>query len=54
MGGTTPVNVNLGATDPNWSVIGTGDFNKDGASDILWRKNDGTAMTYWVWVVQLQ
>ncbi len=23
------------------------DFNKDGASDILWRKNDGTAMTYW-------
>ena len=32
--------------DSNNSQVNN-DFNKDGASDILWRKNDGTAMTYW-------
>ena len=39
--------VALDATDPNWSVQGTGDFNGDGADDILWRKNDGTEIGYW-------
>jgi len=47
MGGSTPVTVNLGTTDPNWSIAGIGDFNKDGASDILWRKNDRTQLGYW-------
>ena len=27
--------------DSNWQVIGVGDFNGDGHSDILWRKNTG-------------
>ncbi len=28
--------------DASWSVAGVGDFNRDGYSDILWRKSDGT------------
>ncbi|WP_374147049.1 FG-GAP-like repeat-containing protein [Sphingomonas sp. 28-63-12] len=30
------------AVPTNWHVIGTGDFNGDGRSDILWRNDDGT------------
>jgi len=26
---------------PSWSIVGTGDFNGDGYSDILWRNTDG-------------
>ena len=26
---------------PSWQVKGTGDFNGDGKSDILWQNNDG-------------
>ena len=34
---------NLNITVPNnWHVAGTGDFNGDGRSDILWRADDGT------------
>jgi hypothetical protein len=29
----------LGVSDPNWQIVGTGDFNKDGNVDILWRYN---------------
>ena len=46
-GPITPTSTNLGSTDPNWSVRGIGDFNRDGTDDILWRKNDGSAMAYW-------
>jgi FG-GAP-like repeat len=28
---------------PGWQIKGTGDFNKDGKSDILWQGADGTA-----------
>ena len=31
----------------NWHVIGTGDFNGDGKTDILWRADDGT-VTDWL------
>ena len=27
---------------PSWQVKGTGDFNGDGKSDILWQSSDGT------------
>ncbi|MBW4665709.1 MAG: S8 family serine peptidase, partial [Chroococcus sp. CMT-3BRIN-NPC107] len=27
--------------DTNWKPVGTGDFNNDGKTDILWRHNDG-------------
>jgi hypothetical protein len=31
----------------NWDIAGTGDFNGDGISDILWRADDGT-VTNWL------
>ena len=34
---------NLNITVPNdWQIVGSGDFNGDGRSDILWRAGDGT------------
>jgi hypothetical protein len=27
---------------PSWHVVGTGDFNSDGHSDILWQNDNGT------------
>ena len=27
---------------PDWHIAGTGDFNNDGNSDILWRNYDGS------------
>ena len=43
--------VNSQANNPEpgtfWHVVGTGDFNGDGVSDILWRHDDGT-VTDWL------
>ena len=36
----------IGNPGPSWHVIGTGDFNGDGKSDILWQNNNGT---YAIW-----
>jgi hypothetical protein len=34
---------NLNTVVPNdWHIVGTGDFNGDGRTDILWRSDDGT------------
>ena len=35
------------AFNSSWHVAGTGDFNGDGITDILWRNNDGT-VTDWL------
>jgi hypothetical protein len=43
-GNIANLNINPGAS---WHVVGTGDFNGDGRSDILWR-NDGGTVTEWV------
>jgi hypothetical protein len=32
----------LPAVDTSWAIVGEGDYNGDGKSDVLWRKNDGT------------
>jgi serralysin len=39
-GGSQWVGANPG---PDWKVVGTGDFNDDGRSDILWQNTDGQA-----------
>ena len=36
-----------GAADSSWQIVGTGDFNGDGISDILWR-NSGGYTTEWL------
>ena len=39
--------LDLGHVDTSWAIQGTGDFNGDGTSDILWRNTDGdTAVWY--------
>ena len=40
--------VNLGAVPSAWSVIGTGDFNGDGMSDILWRNTTTDTVGIWL------
>jgi Tol biopolymer transport system component len=32
----------IGNADPSWKIAGTGDFNRDGKSDLLWRNDDGS------------
>jgi hypothetical protein len=39
--------VALAAVPASWKVVGTGDFNGDGRSDILWR-NDNGALSNWL------
>ena len=34
--------------DPNWTVVGVGDVNGDGRSDLLWQHVDGTLATWWL------
>ena len=34
--------VGIGAANGDWHIVGTGDFNGDGKSDILWQNSDGT------------
>jgi hypothetical protein len=39
--------VNMTNTDPHWKVVGTGDLNGDGFSDILWRHDTQGWLAYW-------
>jgi FG-GAP-like repeat len=42
MNGTTVASAaGVGNISTTWSVVGTGDFNADGKSDILWRDSSG-------------
>lgn len=40
-------NAGTGLADNSWHVVGIGDFNGDGTSDILWRNTDGY-LTEWL------
>jgi serralysin len=47
-GGFTANSANLLASVPtDWKIVGQGDFNGDGITDILWRHDDG-ALTDWL------
>jgi hypothetical protein len=49
MDGFQPLNMNatyVSQVPTNWSVVGTGDFNGDGMSDILWSDQAGD---YVIW-----
>jgi hypothetical protein len=45
MNGTTPFREQLvgGNPGPSWHSVGTGDYNGDGKSDILWQNDSGQA-----------
>ena len=46
-GGAGFTKLDLGHVDTSWAIQGTGDFNGDGTSDILWRNTNGdTAIWY--------
>jgi hypothetical protein len=34
-------------TDTNWQIVGTGDFNGDGKTDILWRNKSTGQNIIW-------
>ena len=44
-GGTSAIAGPIYTVDPNWRSIGTGDFNGDGKSDILWQSLINSAVT---------
>ena len=42
MNGTTITSTVIVANIPtNWAIVGTGDFNSDGMTDVLWRDTSG-------------
>ena len=44
---------NLSSTvSTDWKIVGTGDFNGDGITDILWRNNISGQISDWLWSVQ--
>ena len=48
-GGGFGVNGNVSySTGPEWQVVGTGDFNGDGFSDILWQRTTDGALSDWL------
>ena len=47
MNGTSVVaSGGLGNPGPSWHAIGTGDFNRDGQSDILWQNDSGEVVVW--------
>jgi hypothetical protein len=46
-GGTVSSSADLGAIPTSWSIAGTGDFNGNGTTDILWRNNSTGDVQIW-------
>ena len=40
-GTTTATYVYVGSVPTTWTIVGTGDFNGDAISDVLWRNDNG-------------
>jgi hypothetical protein len=38
----------VGNVPTNWQIVGTGDFNGDGRSDILWRDSNSGGVAMWL------
>jgi hypothetical protein len=38
----------VGNVPTNWVIAGTGDFNRDGYADILWRDNNSGGVAMWL------
>jgi serralysin len=36
----------IGHPGPSWHILGAGDYNGDGKSDILWQNDSGQASTW--------
>jgi hypothetical protein len=50
MDGATPQDeIYVGTVDPAYDIVGTGDFDGDGKSDILWRHT--TIGDVWIWLM---
>jgi hypothetical protein len=48
MNGTTPATSPVLYTEAGWTIVGTGDFNGDGKSDIVWRRSSDGLVTIWL------
>jgi hypothetical protein len=40
--------VSLGTVDKKWNIVGTGDFDGDGKTDVLWQHKDSGARSVWL------
>jgi subtilisin family serine protease len=45
---SSTVTIDPAVGDPNWQIVGTGDFSDDGKPDILWRNKATGANTIWI------
>jgi hypothetical protein len=46
--GWSPSSNQRNYADPNWSIVGTGDFNNDGFGDILWNNSATGELRIWL------
>jgi hypothetical protein len=47
-GGQIASTASLGVIPISWTIVGTGDFNGDGNSDILWRDSSGNTAIWFL------
>jgi FG-GAP-like repeat len=48
MNGAQASGASVGSVPTNWMIAGTGDFNGDGKSDILWRDTSSGTVAIWL------